>query len=208
MILTGVAVLAFAAIIYALFRAANLFPTTDAEATTEFFFSPALDNHFENPDNWIPAYPGVRIGKDTTVIIQGASYITRYDVNIEGTLRIMMDATLYVSDAKMAVAQAGEILNDGELLADSIENRGSVINRLGAKLDVHDYAAFSGSFTDNRQGSVFIVSRNLVNDGSFVNQGLCRVEQSFENTASFRQSPRAEFILQGAPVTPDQLDSP
>lgn len=164
--------------------------------STEFFFTPTADNLYENPANWRPAYPGAHIEPDQTVTIQGVAYIPHYDLEVAGTLVIMLDATLYAANQAVVVLPGGALINDGELMAQRVENAGRVTNNLTATLDLHEYLARPGAETENLRGAQFSTSLLLTNEGTFHNYGSCRVKDAFDNRGTFHQSPGSELILQ------------
>ena len=176
-------------------------PGDESAATQAFFFTPGADNLYENPANWLPAYPGTRIAAGSTVTLQGVAYVPHYDLEVAGTLVIMMDATLYASSQTLRVLPGGAIVNDGELVAQRLENAGKVTNNLAASLSLDAYIAGPGAETENLRGASFAAARLLTNEGTFYNYGRCQVKDTFDNRGTFHKSPGSELVVRE--TTPD-----
>ncbi|MEM7654567.1 MAG: hypothetical protein AAF399_00450 [Bacteroidota bacterium] len=166
----------------------------------EFYFSPTEDNFFENPANWMPAYPGTHIPPQSRLIVQGVAYLTDYDLTVSGQLQIAMDGQLFSSKGSLILEERAQLANEGELILHRIENRGQLFNRAAASLNVHHYDAMPGAITRNFKGASFVVNQQLRNQGLFDNYGQCSVRLRFENEATFNQLNGSELMIQGEQI--------
>ncbi|RMG58546.1 MAG: hypothetical protein D6722_23430 [Bacteroidetes bacterium] len=161
----------------------------------QYYFSPSQDNLFVTPQNWLPSYPGAKVKAGETVTIQGVAYIPHFDLEIEGTLIVLLDATLYVSQQSLRVLKGGRLINHGEIVAQTVDNAGQISNSLTANMDVHTFLARAGAEVENLRGGSFKAHRLILEGGAFQNYGTCEVKDTFDNRGAFQEVSGSEFIL-------------
>ena len=189
--------LLLAALIVGLFNFQDDKP--DPTALKEFYFSPNEDNFYHNPANWSPSYPGTVIGEDSKIILQGVVQMPDFDLEIAGTMQVIMDATVFSSRGDIIIKSVGTLQNEGEIMVNSIENWGTVTNNVSASINVHHYTAHPESKTHNLKSAAFVASQRVSNEGKFDNYSYCSVGEEFnnKNDAVFNQMGNGRLIIKG-----------
>lgn len=161
-----------------------------------YYFSAKVDNFYENPQNWSPAYPGTVIAPGQKVVIQELAYVTGYDIVVEGELEIEMGGALFASTGSLRLEDSAQLKNGGELIFDQIVNRGEVHNLMGAKIHVKAFNSHPQGRVSNLKSAKFIVTDRLHNDGRFQNYSFCAAGE-LNNQAEFHQLHGAELRIDG-----------
>lgn len=172
-----------------------------SDTAQEYVFSSTEDNLYENPANWSPAYPGTVIPRNAVVFIEGTAFLTGYDLEIHGTVRVSIGSGLQTSTGKIVVAAGGKLTNDGEIISEKVENYGVVNNNLSAYFNVNGYVSYEASVTNNLMAAEFVIGGNAVNGGTFNNYSVCKVHNEFSNRATFNELSTSELLVKGAKVT-------
>ncbi|MEM7371489.1 MAG: hypothetical protein AAF587_22945 [Bacteroidota bacterium] len=155
------------------------------------------DHYYENPANWYPSYPGVKIAKDDRVVLMTDANANGYDIVVEGVLEIQLGAILSSSDGNLIIKAGGLLDNDGSVFVKELTNYGQVYNRQSAEINIHEYIAHTGAQTHNSYSATFTTIKTLVNEGRFDNYGHCKIEQTLTNVAVFNQINRSELEVAG-----------
>lgn len=166
-----------------------------------FYFSPDYDNQFDNPKNWTPAFPGLTVGKDSSVVVQGLAHMETHDLRILGTMRIALGANLYAPEARITLDGKGHLYNAGELIVQELDNHGTFVNEIRATAHAQRYEAFGDALTENKKKGSITVTEFLSNKGRFLNEGITQVRQDFDNQATFEQINGGQLLVQGKVVS-------
>ena len=166
----------------------------------DFFFLATEDNHFENPANWYPAYPGAKITSDDKITVMADANFSGYNIHVEGILEIMLNATVHSPNGSIIIKENGLLDNNGKLLVDRVSNYGKLYNRLSAVVHIHTYEAFSGAHTYNGYSATFRTISHLVNQGRFDNYSDCITGSDLKNTSIFNQIRHSQLQVTGALV--------
>lgn len=169
--------------------------TTDNLHT--FYFSPIEDNHFANPANWKPYYPGVFIFKDQKVIIQGEANLPFYDLQVEGQLELGIDSRIFSPEHGLIIKKQGKVNNHGEIMVASIAQNGHFNNNFTGKLDTYRLETGKHSETFNLLGAEMIVKEAFHNQGEFSNYGSIQAKENFHNSAQFHQMGSSSLLVKG-----------
>ena len=171
------------------------------ESLAVFYFSPDYDNQFDNPKNWTPSFPGLTVGKDSSVVVQGLAHMEKDDLKILGTLRIAMGANLYAPEARITLDGKGSLFNAGELIVQEFDNHGTFINEIRATAHTQRFEAFGEAHTENKKKGRITVTELLNNKGHFLNEGITQVREDFNNQATFEQVNGGQLLVQGKVVS-------
>lgn len=163
---------------------------------TTYTFTGEADDRYENPANWIPAYPGTEIPANSIVFIEGIA-IAHAEILVSGILHIGAGASLEIESASLSIHSSGKLMNDGDLLAPSIQNAGMINNNLAATLNAGTLISTSGAMINNLMAAQLLVQGNLYNGGLFNNYSFCAVQGNFLNAFSFSEMPNSEMKISG-----------
>ncbi|MEZ4825239.1 MAG: hypothetical protein R3C61_02940 [Bacteroidia bacterium] len=164
---------------------------------TDYFFRATEDHLYENPANWIPAYPGTEIAKGDRVVLLDDVNFVGFDIQVNGKLEIGMGVSVISGENGFVVNENGTIDNWGEILVSHIENYGKVYNCIAARIYLKTFRAFRGAFTYNAHSSLFATISDLENQGRFDNYGECKTGNDFLNHAIFYQVRYANLDVRG-----------
>jgi hypothetical protein len=170
-----------------------------AAAQTTYTFTGEMDDQYENPANWTPAYPGTEVAVNDLVFIEGMA-VAHGEIIVNGTFHIATGASLEMDSAKLSIRSTGKLMNDGELLADAVFNAGMINNNFAASLNVKEYVVAQGAMTNNLLSAEMVIRGNLNNQGVFNNYSTCTVAGDFVNAFSFNAMHRSELKVEGRHV--------
>lgn len=168
-----------------------------AEGVDIFYFSPQADNHYANPANWSPTYPGTYIFKDQKVVIQGQVNLPFYDLQVEGKLELGLDAQLFSPEHGLIIKKGGQVDNHGEIVVAKIEQEGHFNNNFTGKVDAYRLHTGRHSQTFNLLGAEITVKEDFLNQGKFNNYGKVLAEERFHNTSQFYQMGSSSLLVKG-----------
>lgn len=163
----------------------------------DYFFQAVEDHLYENPANWLPAYPGTDISAgDRVVLMENVSFIG-YDIRVNGKLEIGMGVSLISGENGLLVSKTGVVDNSGEIFVKYIESSGRIANQIAARIHLFNFHAFEGATTYNSASAIFTTLIDLENQGRFDNYGVCKAGNDFRNHALFYQIRYANLDVRG-----------
>jgi len=167
--------------------------------TEEFYFAPISDHHYANPANWKPSYPGTLIKGHQRIHIQGEAYLPFYDLEVEGSMNLGLDASLLGPEGKIWIKKGGEVQNHGKILLESMVQEGKLCNNFTGSIDLDDFETRHSSQTFNLSGGHMVVNHSFYNRGNFRNYGDFKAKNQFKNASDFHQSQGGKLTIKGKP---------
>ncbi|MDX2249657.1 MAG: hypothetical protein SF052_22935 [Bacteroidia bacterium] len=164
---------------------------------TDYFFQAVEDHLYENPANWLPAYPGTKIKVGDQVLLMEDVNFVGFDIEVKGVVEVGLGVTVISGENGFVIAETGTLDNAGEVLVKDIKNYGRVHNRIAARIHLFTFHAFKGAFTHNSKSAYFITLSDLENQGRFDNYGTCKAGNDFRNHAIFHQIKYSNLDVRG-----------
>lgn len=165
-------------------------------AQMTYTFTGEADERYENPANWIPAYPGTEIEAGSIAFIEGTASASA-SILVKGTLHIAAGASLNIDSAALSIQSSGKLMNDGEITATSVRNAGMINNNFAATLHAASFTSGAGAMTNNLMSAAIRIDGNLHNGGVFNNYSTCTVGGNFINAFSFNEMRNSEMHIAG-----------
>lgn len=124
--------------------ASLLFITLSTQAEV-FRFTGDSDNHYTNPENWSPSYPGIIISEQDQVIFEADAEFDGPLLLINGGVRIESHAKLDAPTTHFQLTPGASLDLRGKAILMSVISEGSMILQPWSKLTVEDMSVESGA---------------------------------------------------------------
>lgn len=162
-----------------------------------FYFHGTENSEYVNPANWSPSYPGTKIDRNDTLIIQSDVNFTGFNLLLDGKMEIVMGASFNAKHDGIIITRNGKLMNEGELRTKYIDNEGIIDNSVAA-------AWISDSCTNRKYGvinsllaSEMSIKHKMLNEGKWNFGGKCIIAGELINEGEIALAHSANFEVKG-----------
>lgn len=162
-----------------------------------FYFHGTDNTEYVNPANWSPSYPGTKITKDDTVMIQSDVHFAGFNLVIDGKFEIVMGASCLGKNDGIIIKANGKLMNEGELRIKFVDNQGVIDNSVAAVWISDSCMNHQYGLVNCLLASETAIKHKMTNEGKWNIGGKCVIEGELTNEGEIALAHSANIQVKG-----------